>query len=81
MLRINRAVLISASPEGRGYHGLYGPGMVYDRMRDVPDARRAPSFRGTEMVYYAPPITAADARCNAVYRDWDALIAFLRAHS
>ena len=30
------------------------------------------------MVYYSPAITAADARSNAVYREWDALIAFLR---
>jgi hypothetical protein len=27
------------------------------------------------LVYYAPDITPADARCNADYREWDVLIA------
>jgi len=71
-------VLITASPEGRGFHGLYGPGMMYDRLRDAPGGRSDPDFRGTQMVYYSPGITAADARSNAVYHEWDALIAFLQ---
>ena len=71
-------VLITASPEGRGFHGLYSPGMMYDRLRDAPGGHIDPAFRGTQMVYYSPAITAADARSNAVYREWDALIAFLR---
>jgi hypothetical protein len=71
-------VLITASPEGRGYHGLYGPGMVYDRLGDAPRVRRDPAFRGTRLVYFAPPITAADARTDAVFREWDTLIGYLR---
>ncbi len=71
-------VLITASPEGRGYHGLYGPGMVYDRLRDALGKRHDPAFRGTRLVYYAPPVTVSDVRSNALFRDWDALIADLR---
>jgi nickel-dependent lactate racemase len=71
-------VLVSASPEGRGFHGLYGPGMMYDRASGHPGDRQDRSFRGTPLVYYAPDITPADARCNAVYREWDALIAHLQ---
>jgi hypothetical protein len=43
-----------------------------------PGERRDRVFRGTPLVYYAPGITPADARCNAVYREWDALIAHLQ---
>jgi nickel-dependent lactate racemase len=71
-------VLVSANPEGRGYHGLYGPGMMYDRALGHPGERHDRAFRGTPLVYYAPDITPADARCNALYREWDALIAHLQ---
>jgi hypothetical protein len=53
--------------------------MMYDRLRDVPGGRFDPTYGEAPMVYYAPPITPADARSNAVYRDWDELIAYLSA--
>jgi hypothetical protein len=52
--------------------------MMYDRLRDAADERHDPTFGQTPLVYYAPPITRADARSNGVYRDWENLIAFLR---
>ncbi len=69
-------VIITASPEGRGHHALYSPGMVYGRSSD--DWRNnPPTYEGRPIVYFSPHITAQDARNAATFQSWDAVISFL----
>jgi nickel-dependent lactate racemase len=81
-------VIVTASPEGRGYHALYGPGMCYDPLREpgnggngasTPNRSAADSFAGTSTVYFSPNLSAADTRSNALFRRWEDLIQYLEA--
>ena len=70
-------VLISASPEGRGHHALYSPGMVYGRS-EVDWRSSQPTYRGQHpIVYLSPHVTRQDARCVHTYSSWGALQDFL----
>jgi hypothetical protein len=71
-------VKIAASPEGRGRHGLYGPGMRLDRGRR-PGPRR--SIHGErEVVFLSPHISVHDADGTPTYRHWDEIVAHIRAN-
>jgi nickel-dependent lactate racemase len=71
-------VIITASPEGRGHHGLYGPGMRYDPLRLGEDEPEGPqTMWGTSVVYFSPHLTAADSGGETVFRLWDELLACL----
>ncbi len=71
-------VIITASPEGRGYHGLYGPGMRYDPLRGREDGQRPPSpMRGAQVIYFSPALTVADARGAILFRRWEDVIEHL----
>jgi len=71
-------VIITASPEGRGYHGLYGPGMRYDPLRGRENGPEIPPMMwGASVVYFSPSLTAADARNDALFRRWDDLVRHL----
>ena len=81
-------VIVTASPEGRGYHALYGPGMCYDPLREpgngensasTPNRSEVDSFAGTSTVYFSPNLSAADTRSNALFRRWEDLIQYLEA--
>lgn len=73
-------VIVTASPEGPGYHGLYGPGMRYDPLRQ--DLReRPPAIRrssgSTRRVVFSPSLSAADVRSQVSFRRWDDLVRYL----
>ena len=69
-------VLVTASPEGRGHHGIYSPGMIYGRSEG--DWRSSPpTYGGHPIVYLSPHITPQDARCVHTFRSWEALRDFL----
>ena len=70
-------VVVTASPEGRGYHALYGPGMRYDRLREQGD--RGTRSAASSPVYFSPNLSPADARSDALFRRWEDLIACLEA--
>lgn len=71
-------VIITASPEGRGYHGIYGPGMRYDPLREEESWRGRRLIRyGAALVYFSPNLTPADARHDAVFQRWPDLIQYL----
>ncbi|GAB4518992.1 MAG: hypothetical protein Kow0047_30360 [Anaerolineae bacterium] len=71
-------VIVTASPEGRGYHGLYGPGMPYDPLRGTEEGGSPPSpWPGAEVVYFSPAVSALDARGAHVFQRWDDLVAYL----
>lgn len=73
-------VIITASPEGRGYHGIFGPGMRYDPRRLGRDPRpNAPRYEGHEIVYFSPNLTPADTRSSSLFRRWEDLIGYLQA--
>ncbi len=72
-------VIISASPEGRGHHGLFAPGMRYGPPFTREHASDAPLVhREVQTLSFSPWVTPADARTPAHFRRWDALIAHLR---
>jgi nickel-dependent lactate racemase len=71
-------VCVTASPEGRGMHGLFGPGMRYDPRAGMEDARGAtPMLNGVRLVYFSPYLSQADVRSRALFRSWDELLADL----
>lgn len=70
-------VVITASPEGRGYHGIYGPGMRYGPELPAPDHPHTPRFGEAEVIYFSPGVTAADVRWASLFRRWENLIAHL----
>ncbi len=71
-------VIITASPEGRGYHGIYGPGMRYDPLREEESWRgRRLTRYGATLIYFSPNLTPADARHDAVFQTWSDLIQYL----
>ena len=67
-------VIITASPEGRGYHGLYGPGMCYDE----PPPERKPASQQPSTIYFSPTLSTTDTRGELVFRRWDDLVQYLR---
>jgi len=72
-------VIITASPEGRGYHGLFGPGMRYDLRCGDTERRASPTPWDARIVYFSPWLTSADVGGDAVFRRWDDLIEHLAA--
>ena len=64
-------VVIAACPEGRGYHGLYGPGMRYDPLHG---RENTPNREALSTVYFSPWLTPADTRGGVVFRQWDDLV-------
>jgi hypothetical protein len=71
-------VIITASPEGRGYHGIYGPGMRYDPLREEESWRgRRLTRYGATLIYFSPNLTPADARHEAVFQRWPDLVQYL----
>lgn len=72
-------VIITASPEGRGYHGLYGPGMRYDPLRGGKPVRFAlPGVRDVSLVYFSPNLSPADVRGATLFREWSELVRHLQ---
>ncbi len=68
-------VIVTASPEGRGYHGLYGPGMRYDPLQgDRPMRLALPGVRDVSLVYFSPALSPADVRGASLFRDWGELV-------
>ncbi len=69
-------VISTASPEGRGYHALYGLG---GRLSDPP--RREPQsfdrMHSAGPVYFSPHLSIGDTMGRPLRTDWDALIAQL----
>jgi lactate racemase len=59
-------VIVTASPEGRGYHGILGPGLRYDN----------PAGHLGRLVF-SPDLSPADTRNPETYRRWDQVIAVL----
>ena len=74
-------VVITASPEGRGRHALYGPDMPYDRHRGGRTERVYVRLRNgqAEKLVYSPVVSPNDARMDAVFRRWDDLVRHLQA--
>jgi len=71
-------VVVSASPEGYGYHGIYGPGMRYDMSLNRKERQGAPPWTGGgAVVNFSPGLTAADARKDATFRRWDDVLKHL----
>ncbi|MGC9349026.1 MAG: lactate racemase domain-containing protein [Anaerolineae bacterium] len=69
-------VVVTASPEGRGHHALYSPGMVYGRREG--DWRLAgPDYQGRPIAYFSPHITPQDARNLDTFRAWEEVVAYL----
>lgn len=63
-------VIVTASPEGRGYHMVYGPGMIYhhanEGWRDHP-----PAYNGQPLIHFSPNLTPQDARNPLAFRQWE----------
>ncbi|NOZ27814.1 MAG: DUF2088 domain-containing protein [Chloroflexi bacterium] len=72
-------VIVTASPEGRGYHGLFGPGMRYDLRRGSTGRRASPTLWDAHVVFFSPRLTAADVGGDVVFRRWGDLSAHLAA--
>jgi nickel-dependent lactate racemase len=71
-------VVVSASPEGYGYHGIYGPGMRYDLARLREKRQGAPPWTGgASVVNFVPGLSAADARKDATFRRWGDVVKHL----
>jgi len=74
-------ITISASPEGRGFHGLYSPGMRYDRRtarRGEPTYTKLVNGRA-ESWLFSPNVSKNDARMDALFNTWDGLMAALES--
>jgi nickel-dependent lactate racemase len=70
------AVIITASPEGRGYHMVYGPGMIYSHTDE--DWRDHPrTFDDQPLVYFSPTLTVQDARHPFTFQRWEDVIAYV----
>jgi nickel-dependent lactate racemase len=69
-------VIVTASPEGRGHHVLYSPGMVYGR-RGGDWRMEGPAYQGRPIAYFSPHITPQDARNLDTFRAWEKVIAYL----
>jgi nickel-dependent lactate racemase len=69
-------VIVTASPEGRGHHALYSPGMVYGR-RTGEWRGNQPTWVGRPIVYYSPNVTAQDARNEATFQVWAQVVDYL----
>ena len=69
-------VIVSASPEGHGYHGIYGPGMRYDMWRRRKEGRGRAMW-GAPVISFAPGLTAADARREPIFRRWEEVMKHL----
>jgi hypothetical protein len=67
-------VLVSACPEGHGYHGLYGPGMRYDMARLWDTEQAARSLGVSAVLIFSPGLSAAEARQNSAVRRWDQIV-------
>jgi lactate racemase len=63
-------VILTASPEGRGYHALYSPGMTYSR-RNGSWREHPPEHQGNPILYVSPHITPQDARSTLTFRRWE----------
>jgi nickel-dependent lactate racemase len=71
-------VIVTASPEGLGYHGIFGEGMRYDDFQRQREMRRqAASFWGAPIVTYAPGLTEAEAKRDGAFRHWPDVVAHL----
>ena len=70
-------VIISASPEGRGHHALYGPGMIYGR-RSIEWQNDPLLWRGRQIIHFSPNITPKDARNPLTYNTWQKVITYLK---
>ena len=72
-------VLIAASPEGRGYHVLYGPGMRCDPEKSQEQVQRAAqTMQGASVVMFAPWIPPVYAPGAVLLRRWDDLVDYLQ---
>ena len=71
-------VIITASPEGRGYHGVFGPGMRYGPQGQGA-APRAPGSGEGELLFFAPGVSRADTCYAAHFKAWDEVVAHLQA--
>ena len=72
-------VMISASPEGRGYHALFGSGMRYDPVQRQQDGEeRYQIMPGKSLILYSPWVSKGDARGIVLFRQWDSLVDHLR---
>ena len=72
-------VKIAASPEGRGRHGLFGPGMRLDRGA-LPGPRR--SLHGErEILFLSPHLSVHDTDGTPTYRHWEEIVAHIESGS
>lgn len=71
-------VIVTASPEGKGYHGIYGDGMRYGHSEGRDEERRKMNaLWGASVVTYAPGLAEAEAKRDGVFRCWDDVVAHL----
>lgn len=71
-------VITTASPEGRGFHSLYSPGMRHGRVlpRQIEYVTKE-NPRGP--VYFSPDLGLRDANNAHLVREWDRLIELLES--
>jgi nickel-dependent lactate racemase len=69
-------VIITASPEGRGHHALYGPGMIYGR-RSLKWREDPWLWKGRRIIHFSPNISPRDARNALTYGKWSEVISYL----
>jgi nickel-dependent lactate racemase len=69
-------VIVTASPEGRGYHMVYGPGMIYHHANE--DWREHPPlYNGQPLIHFSPNVTPQDARNPFAFQQWEDVIAYV----
>ena len=75
-------VLVSASPEGYGYHGLYGPGMRYDLSRKRDNRAKTRTLGDASLLLFSPGLSQVEARKTSAVRSWDQIVGqLLERHS
>jgi len=71
-------VVATACPEGRGVHGVYGPGMCYDSLHDRAEGDDSPrTIWDAPIVTFSPELSANDVRAGLAFRRWEDLISYL----
>ena len=68
-------VIVTASPEGLGYHGIFGEGMRYDDFQRQGKMRR--QIWGAPIVTYAPGLSEAEAKRDGAFRQWEEVATYL----
>ena len=69
-------VLTTASSEGRGLHGVYGPGM---RLDAGVYSSKASKYGEKETIFFSPNVSTADAEGQRLFRRWEDLVTYLES--